>query len=225
MTPINSCPQLMDYIQKVGFLPLLGCGIRGFSANEAVSPECRYHVHDDGSWEWPLWKWKGSIITESECMYGKFFFDGKAGFVSRQWWPDFCNWRRHRFPMPDDTSIEATILDTLRANGSMITRDLRAACGFTGPRMRSRFDGYVTRLERACRIVTEDFVYPHDRHGRPYGWGWALLTTPEQLIGADSCICNRTPQQSRDRIIQHLQKILPGVSYQTLTSLVNSQVF
>ena len=29
---IHSCPELMDYIQEVGFLPLLDSGIRGYSA-------------------------------------------------------------------------------------------------------------------------------------------------------------------------------------------------
>ena len=221
MPSISSCPQLMDYIQEIGFLPLLSNGVRGFSAEEVVSPECRYHVLEDGGWEWPLWKWKGAIITESDCMYGK-FFDGKAGFISRRWWPDFCNWRRSRptTKQSDNQAIEETIIDILRVNGSMITRELRAACGFDGPKMRSRFDSYVTRLQMACRVVTEDFVYPRDRHGRPYGWGWALLTTPEQLLGIEANSCDSSPQQSRDRIMRHLRKILPQESDEALNRIV-----
>ena len=30
---IHSCPELMDLIQEVGFLPLLDSGIRGYSAD------------------------------------------------------------------------------------------------------------------------------------------------------------------------------------------------
>lgn len=33
---IHSCPELMDYIQEVGFLPLLDSGIRGYSAEDVV---------------------------------------------------------------------------------------------------------------------------------------------------------------------------------------------
>lgn len=216
---INSCPQLMDYIQQVGFLPLLYSGIDGFSAEESVSSQCRYHVLPDGGWEWPLWKWKGSIITESDCVYGK-FFDKKAGFISREWWGDFCNYRRSLSPSPSEDSIEGVILDVLRVNGSMITRELRAACGFDGPKMRSRFDSYVTRLQMACRVVTEDFVYPRDRHDRPYGWGWALLTTPEQLLGSDACLVNRTPEQSHERIVKHLKKLHPHVAEKELLKLI-----
>ena len=161
---VHSCPELMGLIQEVGFLPLLDSGIAGYSAEAIVDDECRYVVYSDGGWDWPLWKWKGPIVQEGGCVYGK-FFAGKAGFVSREWWPDLCNWRRSKFPQPVEGSIEETILMTLAENGSLITRELRAACGFTGPNMRSKFDGYITRLQMAARIVTEDFVYPTDKHG------------------------------------------------------------
>ena len=217
--PIDSAPRLMEVIEQLGFLPLLDGGVRGFSAEEMVDDECRYVVYSDGGWDWPLWKWKGPVITEGNCVYGK-FFDKKAGFVSREWWPDLCNWRRSRYPAPEPGSIEEAIILTLQEQGSLITRELRAACGFTGPKMRSRFDGYVTRLQMACRIVTEDFVYPRDRHNNEYGWGWSLLTTPERLLGRDACHCDRTPEQSRDRILQHLRTILPHATDEQLLRLV-----
>ncbi len=216
---IHNATELMDYIQQVGFLPLLDSGIAGYSADEAVDPDCRYVLLDDGGWDWPLWDWKGPIVTESDCVYGK-FFNKKAGFVSRSWWPDLYNWRRHSHPAPSPGSIEETILMTLREHGSMITRDLRRACGFTEPKMRSRFDGYVTRLQMACRIVTEDFVYPQDKHGKRYGWGWALLSTPEQLLGKEACHCDRTPEESLARMLDHLRRLLPRASEQQITRLI-----
>ncbi len=216
---IHNATELMDYIQQVGFLPLLDSGIAGYSADEAVDPDCRYVLLDDGGWDWPLWDWKGPIVTESDCVYGK-FFNKKAGFVSRSWWPDLYNWRRHSHPAPPPGSIEETILMTLREHGSMITRDLRRACGFTEPKMRSRFDGYVTRLQMACRIVTEDFVYPQDKHGKRYGWGWALLSTPEQLLGKEACHCDRTPEESLARMLDHLRRLLPRASEQQITRLI-----
>ena len=216
---IHNATELMDYIQQVGFLPLLDSGIAGYSADEAVDPDCRYVLLDDGGWDWPLWDWKGPIVTESDCVYGK-FFNKKAGFVSRSWWPDLYNWRRHSHPAPSPGSIEETILMTLREHGSMITRDLRRACGFTEPKMRSRFDGYVTRLQMACRIVTEDFVYPTDRHGNEYGWGWSLLTTPEQLYGRELCQCSRSPEESFDRICRHLQTICSEATEKQILRMV-----
>ena len=86
--------------------------------------------------------------------------------------------------------------------------------------MRSRFDSFITRLQMACRIVTEDFVYPQDRHGREYGWGWSLLTTPEQLLGSAACHCPRTPQQSLQAITTHLRTILPEATDQQILRMV-----
>ena len=121
---------------------------------------------------------------------------------------------------PEEGSIEDVVRQTLREGGSMITRELRAACGFTGPKMRSRFDAYVTRLQMACRIVTEDFVYPTDRHGREYGWGWSLLTTPEQLYGAAAYQCPRSPEESFQRMLAHLRTILPQAEEKKLKRIL-----
>jgi hypothetical protein len=216
---IYSAAQLTDYIHQVGFLPLLYSGIRGFSAEEVVDDDCRYVVLPDGGWDWPLWKWKGPIVSDGHCVYGK-FFDKKAGFISFDWWLDFCNYRRSKYPLPEEGSIEDSILMTLREHGSLITRELRAACGFDGSKMRSKFDGYITRLQMRCLIVTEDFVYPRDKHNKEYGWGWSLLTTPEQLYGQEACRCQRSPEESLQRLQSHFRKILPEATDKQLERLI-----
>ncbi|MBQ1800741.1 MAG: hypothetical protein II011_08340, partial [Prevotella sp.] len=104
--------------------------------------------------------------------------------------------------------------------GSLITRELRAACGFTGPNMRSKFDGFVTRLQMGCYIVTEDFVYPRDKHNREYGLGWSLLTTPEQLYGKSACQCSRSPEESFHRLLAHFKTILPQATESQLLKLI-----
>ncbi len=216
---IHSCPELMECIQQIGFLPLLESGIPGFCAEGMMDEDCRYVQFDDGSWEWPLWTWKGTVITESDCVYGK-FFAGKAGFLSLEWWPDFYNWRRSQTPRLEPGSIEETIVLTLQEHGSLITRELRAACGFTGPKMRSKFDAYITRLQMACYIITEDFVYPTDKHGNEYGFGWSLLTTPEQLLGRSACRCQRTPEESHQRMFNHLKHLLPNATEKQINRLL-----
>ncbi len=215
----STCNELMELIARLGFLPLLNSPVPGFSAEEMADYECRYHILPGGGWEWPLWKWKGPAVTEGDCVYGK-FFEKKAGFVSREWWPHFRNYRRSCHPRPVEGSVEEAILETLRVNGSMITRELRAACGFNGPKMRSRFDGYVTRLQMGCRVVTEDFVYPRDRHNNPYGWGWSLLTTPEALFPDDDDIGLPSPEESLQLMLEHLREILPHATEAQLMKML-----
>ncbi|MDD6378374.1 MAG: hypothetical protein PUG12_00835 [Prevotella sp.] len=216
---IYSASGLMELIQQIGFLPLLDSGVVGFSAEEIVDEDCGYVALHEGGWEWPLWKWKGEIVTEMPCMYGK-FFNKKAGFISKEWWPDFCNYRRSKYPYPTDDSIEEAILSMLHSTGSIITRELRNACGFKGKGMRSKFDNYLTRLEMATYIVIEDFVYPHDKHNHEYGWGWSLLNTPEELYGADACRCDCSPDASYQKIFDHLKTILPEATDRQLLKLI-----
>lgn len=221
----------MELIDKVGFLPLLDSGISGFSADAVVADDCGYVTFPEGGWDWPMWKWKGQIVTEMPCMYGKFFNisaprktgryeRGRAGYITKDWWADFCNYRRSKYPRPDDDSIEGAILATLQTTGSQITRELRAACGFNGKGMRSKFDSYLTRLQMATYIVTEDFVYPVDKHNNEYGWGWSLLNTPEELYGKEACTCERTPEESFQRIYDHLRSLLPHATDKQILKLI-----
>lgn len=216
---IHSCPELMVRIQQIGFLPLLDSDIPGFCAEEMMAPECRFTRFNDGTWEWPLWEWKSAVVTEGRCVYGK-FFASKAGFVSQAWWPDLYNWRRSQHPVPEADSIEGIILTTLLEHGSMIARDLRAACNLTGQKMRSKFDAIICRMQMGCLIVTEDFVYPTDKHGREYGFGWSLLTTPERLLGLEACQCNRTPEESFNRMYDHLANLHPYATEKQITKLI-----
>ena len=186
---IYSASGLIELIQQIGFLPLLDSGIVGFSAEEIVDEDCGYVALPEGGWEWPLWKWKGEIVTS-------------------------------KYPYPADGSIEEAILSMLHSTGSLITRELRSACGFNGKGMRSKFDSYLTRLEMATYIVTEDFVYPHDKHNHEYGWGWSLLNTPEELYGADACRCDCSPEASFQKIFDHLRAILPEATDRQLLRLI-----
>lgn len=87
--------------------------------------------------------------------------------------------------------------------------------------MRSKFDGYITRLQGACRIVTEDFIYPTDKHGREYGWGWALLSLPEQLLGREACRCDRTSEESYARLHDHLRTLLPQATERQIEKMIS----
>ena len=205
---VSSCADLIAAINELGILPLLRSNLLGWSAEDLCHPDCDYRSDPEEGWEWPLWEWKGDAIRESGCAYGH-FVRGKATFISSVLWPHFCNVRRHTVAPPAEGSIEEAIHETLALCGSTTTRDLRKACGFTGTKQRGKFGAYVQRLEMGARIVTEDFVYPHDRHGRRYGWGWSLLTTPEALFGREACHPDCSSAESREVLADALKRLFP----------------
>lgn len=88
---IRTKDDLADLVEQWGFLPLLKNKIPGFSVEEQTMPELWFAEGADGPWEW-----KGPVIRETGCGYGK-VFRGKAGFVSREWYPDFANYRRNGY--------------------------------------------------------------------------------------------------------------------------------
>ena len=88
---IGSEQELVTLIETVGFVPFFENEIAGFSLEEHIAPGCWYYDGDDGFW--PAWEWKGPVIREARCAYGK-FLRGKAMYISAKMFPDFANYRR-----------------------------------------------------------------------------------------------------------------------------------
>ncbi len=75
---IHSVDEAIEYIDKVGFLPLFKNDIDGFSLEERTVPE--YWWSDNP--EVDPWMWRAIIARRHDIVYGK-FFDKKAGFISK----------------------------------------------------------------------------------------------------------------------------------------------
>ena len=71
-------------------------------------------------------------------------------------------------------------------------------------------------------VCIADFVYMQDRYGRPYGWGVAEYATPEELFGYDliTSAYQRDPQESKERILKHLQSRLPNATEMQLEKII-----
>ena len=61
-----------------------------------------------------------------------------------------------------------------------------------------------------------------DRYRRYYGWGVAEYAALEELFGYDliTSAYQRDPQESKERMMQHLSSILPGASAQQLMKIL-----
>lgn len=220
--PLLSSPEdVITLVQEVGFLPFFAGTIPGFSVEELCPPEIWFAPDADGPWEW-----KGAIIREGSCAYGK-FYGGRAGYVSRDWLPDFCNHRRGGYDFEgwyEDGHAprkHKLLYDCIASRGSIDTRALKKACDFRRDGHKG-FDTAITRLQMQSFITIADFTHSIDRCGKPYGWGIAVYATPEHLYGEDALevIGGRTPMQSRARIAGWLSRLFPDESERSLGRLI-----
>ena len=213
--------ELAKLVNRVGFLPFFKSGVPGLSVEEHIDPEFWFPDEGEGVWEW-----KGPAIRLSGCAYGKYFHN-KAVFISREWFPDFANYRRDGYDFDaryEDglaSYAEKRIYDTLTAAGSLLSKELKRESGFVGEGKKG-FDTALTRLQMKGYITTEDFEYSVDSRGNFYGWGVARYTTPEALFGPEfrECLYDRTPEESRERILEHLGKLLPRAEEERLHRLL-----
>lgn len=195
---------------EMGFLPFFANEISGFSVEEYCPEELWFSEEAEGPWEW-----KGPAARSGQCVYGK-FFEGRAGFISKEWLPDFANLRRNGYDFDaryDDglaSHKDKEIYDTVLKHGALLSKDLKRLCGYrkggnTG------FDTVINRLQMQTYLTIGDFIYLRDRHGQSYGWGVAQYTTPEAQLGYDfvTSMYSIDPNESKARIVNHLKSVLP----------------
>ena len=216
---INSKEDLIDAIHEFGFLPFFENSIEGFSIEEHVSWDCWYHA-GDGSW--PVWEWKGPVVRETGCAYGK-FFEKKACFISPEWFLDFANSRRdgYDFDARFDDGLapmkDKRLYDLIEQNAPILSKELKKLGNYQKGGIKG-FDTVINRLQAQCYVLISDFVYMKDRYGNPYGWGVAEYSTPEHFMGSSFTdhVYQRTPEESYERIFRHFQKLFPETDETTL---------
>ncbi len=204
---------LEDLIDEAGFVPFFANEIEGFSIEEHIGKGCWYTDGDNGFW--PAWEWKGPVINDMKCAYGK-FLNGKAMYVSAKFFPDFANYRRDGYDFDaryDDglaSFYDKELYDLLSANSPVMSKKLKKLGGY-GKGGKKGFDTMIARLQKQCYVITSDFKYETDRFGNAYGWGVAEYSTPEEFLGKKfaSNVYKRSPEESYERLVKHFMKILP----------------
>lgn len=243
MTTINYCGDIEKLISELGFLPFFYNGIPDFSIEEFTPQELWFSDEEEGPWEW-----KGPIIRNMDCAYGK-LFQKKAGFVSMQWFPELVNYRRSVYDLhaqPVD-SMERVIYNTVREHDSLLSKEIKAICGYKKkPAKRSTnpfdswessavkalmkaskpkgdgFETLITRLQMGTWLVVADFEYLYNKKGEPYGWGVARYTTPEALYGEDviRASSHHTPEESKALLMDYLRERLPQATEGQIVKMI-----
>ena len=206
---IKTKQDLINAVQTFGFVPYFKNAIPGFSIEEHVDRAVWFGSRDG------VWEWKGPVIRESGCAYGK-FFDHKAVFISKEWFSDFANYRRDGYDFDarfDDELApyrDKELYDILAPNVPILSKELKKIGNYKKGGKKG-FDTIINRLQEQCYVVISDFTYMKDKKGNTYGWGVADYSTPEALFGEafTDKVYERTPEESYKRIFDHLKSILP----------------
>lgn len=219
---IRSWQELADWIDEVGFLPLFKNEIDGFSAEEHTSDLYWW----SGDAEQDPWEWRELIARSGRVAYGK-FFGRKAGFVSREWFPHFANWRRDGYDFDSrwDEGLARIrlkrVMDLFTDGAHLYSFELKRLAGF-GKEGERNFEGTVTDLQMYTYLLIRDFRQRINKKGQPYGWPISVYSTPEALWGYEhiSSAYSTGPEQSRELIFRQVRKNFPAATDETLAAVL-----
>lgn len=211
---IHNADELIEYINEVGFLPLFKNGIEGFSVEERT--ESGYWW--TGNEEKDPWEWRRIIARSGKVAYGK-FFDGKAGFISKEWLPFFVNYRRDGYDFDalwDDEKAsfrQKKIMDLFDDAAELYSYEIKAAAGFAKGGEKN-FEGTLTALQNELYLCVRDFRQRLNKSGEPYGWAIAVYCKPEHLWGYEHIASAYTeePSVSGKRIKDRIKALYPSAT-------------
>ena len=218
---LHNARALEQLVLDWGLLPFFHCGLAGFSVEDCTPARYWFVEGVEGPWEWRM-----ELARRGVVAYGK-LFRKKAGLVSRDWYPDLSNYRRDgydfdaRYEEGKAGRREKAIMDVLLQNGPMLSRDLKRAAGFADGGLKG-FDTAITHLQMMTYVTVHSFDYLTDKHGKPYGWGVARYAVTEDVLGPEITrgAYSRDPQESKKRLLQHLELLCPDASVDELEPLI-----
>ena len=174
---------LVDRINEIGFLPLFKNSIEGFSVEEMTIANAWW---TDCAKEDP-WQWREIIAREGEIAYGK-FFNNKAGFISREWFPYFSSYRRDGYDFDSRyeeglASIRTKkIIDVLSLCDQLPSNELKSRAGF-GKNGEKGFEGAMSLLQMQTYITVRSFQRRRNKNNEEFGWPVAIYSLSEKLFG------------------------------------------
>lgn len=214
--------EVIAFVGEVGFLPLFSVGIPGFSMEEHVPA---YDWWTDDPKRDP-WIWRMIIAEDENIAYGK-FFERKAGFVSKEWFPAFANYRRDGYDyegLYEDGKMKGRakqILDTLRLDENavgleMMSGQLRKTAGVT-----KGFDNILIDLQMQSFLLISRFQQKRNKRGEEYGWHLPSFMTPETKWGYDFVnSADEKPDVSWEQIVFQVRKYYPTVEEKAIRRIM-----
>ena len=223
---LHSPGELLELVEKTGFLPLFSNRIEGFSVEEVTDPQCWWTGDEDTD----PWEWRVTLARTGKVAYGK-FFGNKAGFVSKKWFPYLANLRRDGYDfdaayedgkagyrekllmdlfVPQGADMWDITKSSLKRSGCadrLFTYEMKEKAGF-GKGGEKNFDGVLSRLQMKTYLIPCDFRPRLNKNGESFGWSVAVMTPPEYLWGYRFVTgrYGEPPEDSLRKIVSHIEK-------------------
>jgi len=219
---IKTVDELKKHINNVGFLPFFKGGIDGFSLEELTV--------GDSWWSGDIaedpWMWRAVIAEEGDMAYGK-LFRGKAGFISREWFPIFAAYRRDGYDFDsryEDGLVsrrQKKLIDVLNEYDRLPSYELKKLAGF-GKEGEKNFDGTISELQMKTYVIIRSFRRKRNKKNEEYGWAVADYMLSENLYGAEHVrsAYGMSATEAKDKIIGHLLKLFPNTNINEAEKLI-----
>lgn len=229
---IRSWKELAERVERIGFLPLFRNEVEGFSVEEKTSAAFWW----TGDPAEDPWEWREIIAADRKIAYGK-FFDGKAGFISREWLPKFVNFRRNGYDFDARwqdglaSRREKKIMDfyigedgngdTVFRDDLILATDLKKKAGF-GKGGEKNFPGILTGLQMQLYLVIAGFRRRENKRGEQYGMAVSIPFPPETIWGYEAVTSayREDPAESRRKIIEHVRGLYQGADEADIVRLI-----
>ena len=225
---LKTADDLLELLRHIGFLPLFAGGIVGFSVEERTLASSWW----SGDISYDPWEWRIALAEHSEVAYGK-FFDKKAGFIHRDFFPLFANYRRigYDFDALSDEGLAKhrvrKIMDVLELNDEAVgkeimSNELKEKAGFGKEGGEKNFDGVLTELQMQTYLIVSAFRQRINKKGESFGWHIAAMGTPETKWGYDfvSSRYSEEPCTSWEKITEQLRRFFPDAKESQIQKVI-----
>lgn len=232
---IRTWQELINWINEIGFLPLFGNEVEGFSAEEHTAPDYWW----SGNRKEDPWEWREIIAASGQAAYGK-FFGSKAGFISLEWLPYFVNFRRDGYDFDarwqdglagrrekkimDFFISEDEYGDAVYKKDRILSTDLKKTAGF-GKGGEKNYSGVITGLQMQTYLVTADFRRRKNKRSEEYGMSVSILLPPESIWGYEAVTAaySEKPKESWNRILKHVKEMYPKADEAAIIRLIGKE--
>lgn len=233
---IKSWQEVVELVNKIGFLPFFANEVEGFSLEEMVAADFWW----TGIASEDPWEWREIIARSKEVAYGK-FFDKRAGFISKEWLPIFANARRDgydfdsRYADGKASRREKMIMDfymqeddegdIVWKEDEILSTELKKLAGF-GKDGAKNYPGIITSLQMNLYLVISDFKRRKNKKtGNEYGMAVSIMQPPEVIWGYDlvTSAYGEDSTKSWEKIYNQVLKLNPKAEEKDIIKIIGKK--